>query len=614
MTDPFFGPAYHDVDEWRDTPVRHRYVHGGFEGTDTRFSLYLPPPEGYQGRLLQFLEGERGGNEDVVPRFSGHAVAAPLGAALCESNQGHLGLDMSGLKGDNTIFEYRASAQTARHAQAVCAAMYGTGPHHTYVYGGSGGAMRTVSCLEGAHDVYDGGVAFMINRNGLMLWNWSLLAWAWSVLEPKLPAVIDAVDAGGGGDPFAVLDTDEQCHALAMLYRGGYPRGAEAQIEANPLWVLSMQIVAAADPAFFRDAPVTTTVHEKVRVTAVRTTAELPPGDLGIGGVPPTLPGRSKPDKPVGVAVDLEGGTGRFLGATITVLTGAAAGRKLICTGWAGDALVAAMDVQGFAGVEPGDEIEVDNTSFAAFCAFHRHLGDLPYESVDAVRVDGRPVYPPRPLPTGRMPVPTGRFAGKLILIQHTHDRECWPECAEAYARSVRAELGDGVEDRFRLWWIENASHLPPVTPAARQRLINYSGIYAQAVRDLAAWTEEGTAPAPSTDYTFGPDTRLTLPVTAAERGGIQPVVHLERDRIEVGVGEDAVLAATVEVPAGTGSVVIAEWESGDGRRAQGECVTFTYVTPGTYFAVFHVASQREGDPAAFTKVRNLARVRVVVS
>ena len=38
-----FQHPYIDMDEWRDQPVRHRYVHGGFEGTDTRFSFYLPP-------------------------------------------------------------------------------------------------------------------------------------------------------------------------------------------------------------------------------------------------------------------------------------------------------------------------------------------------------------------------------------------------------------------------------------------------------------------------------------------------------------------------------------------------------------------------------------------
>jgi len=35
-----FDHPYLDVDEWRDEPVLHRYVHGGFGGTATRFSVY----------------------------------------------------------------------------------------------------------------------------------------------------------------------------------------------------------------------------------------------------------------------------------------------------------------------------------------------------------------------------------------------------------------------------------------------------------------------------------------------------------------------------------------------------------------------------------------------
>ena len=31
-----FTEPYVDVDEWRDVPVRHRYVHGGFADTETR--------------------------------------------------------------------------------------------------------------------------------------------------------------------------------------------------------------------------------------------------------------------------------------------------------------------------------------------------------------------------------------------------------------------------------------------------------------------------------------------------------------------------------------------------------------------------------------------------
>ena len=57
VTDKYFGKPYIDRDEWRDRPVRHRNVHGGFEGTATRFTFYFPLKEYYKGRMFQPLEG-----------------------------------------------------------------------------------------------------------------------------------------------------------------------------------------------------------------------------------------------------------------------------------------------------------------------------------------------------------------------------------------------------------------------------------------------------------------------------------------------------------------------------------------------------------------------------
>ncbi|MDB5279634.1 MAG: hypothetical protein JWR61_4589 [Ferruginibacter sp.] len=53
--DTMFKAPYVDIDEWRDKPVRHHYVHGGFTGTDTRFSFYFSPKEKYQGHFFQYI-------------------------------------------------------------------------------------------------------------------------------------------------------------------------------------------------------------------------------------------------------------------------------------------------------------------------------------------------------------------------------------------------------------------------------------------------------------------------------------------------------------------------------------------------------------------------------
>ena len=50
--DPRFKDPYIDVNELRNEPVPHRYVHGGFKGTAARFSFYFPPAGQYQGRFF----------------------------------------------------------------------------------------------------------------------------------------------------------------------------------------------------------------------------------------------------------------------------------------------------------------------------------------------------------------------------------------------------------------------------------------------------------------------------------------------------------------------------------------------------------------------------------
>src|SRR5258708_19194380 len=76
-----------DLDEWRDDPVRHRYVHGGFSGTDTRFSFYFPPAERYEGRFFHPLM-PISGTEHGAPAGFG-MMAASIGFATASG--GHLG-------------------------------------------------------------------------------------------------------------------------------------------------------------------------------------------------------------------------------------------------------------------------------------------------------------------------------------------------------------------------------------------------------------------------------------------------------------------------------------------------------------------------------------------
>jgi hypothetical protein len=55
FADPLFSQSYVDVDEWRQQSVHHRYVHGGFKGTDARFSINVPARAQSQGRFFQHI-------------------------------------------------------------------------------------------------------------------------------------------------------------------------------------------------------------------------------------------------------------------------------------------------------------------------------------------------------------------------------------------------------------------------------------------------------------------------------------------------------------------------------------------------------------------------------
>src|ERR1700722_10547898 len=144
VTDAFFGRPFIDVDEDRDRPSPHRFVQGGFAGTDTEFAFYFPPGKQYTGRMFQPLEGGNGGHAVTFgggilgEMFQRIAMSARLGGYMVESNQGHKGDDFDPKAGeDPTLYGHRASAESARLSKYVAAQVYGSAPHHSYVWGGS---------------------------------------------------------------------------------------------------------------------------------------------------------------------------------------------------------------------------------------------------------------------------------------------------------------------------------------------------------------------------------------------------------------------------------------------------------------------------------------------
>ncbi len=353
----------------------------------------------------------------------------------------------------------------------------------------------------------------------------------------------------------------------------------------------------------------------------------------------------------VPVAYRLEDDTDADLtGAMLHFASGEASGHHVWISGRLGGYLSTGIGQEEFEhlrNVAVGDDVVVDNTPYLAFQTYHRHQvpDDETYEGWDQFRAGGRPIYPQRPQLIGPRFVRnngaglmSGRFAGKMIVVQNLCDEIAYPQQAEWYRQRVEAALGDRFDDQYRVWFTDNAMHGDPAVapqmdlrPARSTRVVDYRGVLEQALRDVAAWAERGIAPPPSTSYELV-DGQIVLPRTAAERRGIQPVVHLTAEgaeRADVAVGDPVAFSALVEVPASAGTIVAAEWDfEGDGDYPVAEPFTnedlsytsmtiqreYTFSTPGTYFPALRVTSQRLGQgDNPHGRIVNLGRVRVVV-
>jgi hypothetical protein len=684
VSDPFFGAPYIDEDTELDEPTPHRMVHGGFEGTATRFRFHFPLQDGvYQGRMFNPLSGANGGTEDFFTTPLGEAIGGlsscfRLGGYMVQSNQGHIGdeLDPKGGK-DPTIYGWRASAESARFSKFVAAQVYGEGPHHSYVFGGSGGARRSPLCLAYAPDAWDAALPFMgdavdgehgdFRHPRTVAQHFCSMFNVQRVLGERLSEVIDAMAPGGSGDPFAGLDTHQR-EELATLYRLGYPRGDEFMIgqQMGQIWFWSSyaQRIQRDYPDYWEafwttpghvgfDQPAAVE-HDLIDVRAtisrvltaqdvVDDPAFVAANHQGLRAFVETLAGASAAGYSLPCVIEVKGIPNRYrLGAGVRVVSGHAAGRQLYCLDSAGDFFL--CDGEGeasnlrFAGVLAGDEVHVDNHAFLAFCYYYRH--HLTEAEVDygSLRVDGHPIYPQYEVPEMSPfmgTVHTGRFEGKLMWVHHTHDASLWPSQGIGMKNNVERERGpEEAKQYFRLRWTENAEHVPPeFVPVAsgranNTRLIQYGSVIEQCLADLVDWVERGIDPA-GTAFEYR-DGKVTLPPSAAQRGGIQPVTSVTANgvaRFEAKVGEEVTLQLHAEVPPRAGTIISIDWDfdgSGtypfshpdiDGTANEVKLsITHSYDRPGTYFATALVHSHRDGDVTATSRrIPNVASARIVV-
>ena len=669
--DPRFNQAYIDSREWRDEPAdapvfpgtvttqhggaapfkaRHLYIHGGFTGTDAKFSFCFPPEGEYRGRFFQathqLLAGEEATARNVAFALAsgGYSVQTNMGG----SDNPRTAEQTTSGEYDTTIRGYRVNAAAAKFSRVVAADIYGSHRTYGYLYGGSGGAYQTVTSAEMTTGVWDGFVPYVMGSPQSIPNCFTVRVHALRVLRDKWSSIIDAFEPGGSGDPYAGLN-DEEHAALEEATRTGFPPGAWFNYVprgGGPL-VLVANYVPVLDPTYLEDfwtkpgylGTDPTSSVRSARIQHEATVLEVVRGrrnQLELSSVP----------------------MGDLTGADVIITSGAAAGKtaslgRVASDGRGqvglvfesvGDTIDITADPSVVDSIQAGDEIRIDNSRYLALQTYHRHQfppanPDFDYPDVyDYFRnPDGTPKYPQRGVDIGAAgtlgstgQIPTGRFNGKMIVVECLHDGDALPWQADWYRKTVAAVEGPHIDQKYRLWYVDNANHTDPTTEAQQTHAVAYSGTVQYALRELSAWVEQGIDPPPTSEYRVQ-DGQVLVPATAAERKGIQPVVHLTvngGERAEVAAGQAVTFTAQIEAPPAPGRVVSAQWDLEGAGTYQNDAelgdptsetvpvtTTHAFTRPGTYHPTLRVASQREGDRGTpFARSLNLARVRVVVS
>src|SRR5260370_34583736 len=124
--------------------------------------------------------------------------------------------------GDDAPINYRAIAASARYSRVVAADMYGPHRPYGYVFGGSGGAYKTLACFENALGIWDGALPYVMGSPVSIPNLFTVQAHAMRVLRDKFPSIVDALEPAGTGDIYEGR-TIKELERLAEVTRLGSP-------------------------------------------------------------------------------------------------------------------------------------------------------------------------------------------------------------------------------------------------------------------------------------------------------------------------------------------------------------------------------------------------------
>lgn len=562
-TDATYANPVIDSESDEILPLPHHRVHGHFEGTSIEFNIYLHASDDKSQWEGRFFQS-------TYPiAFTGEENTAEttdrdLVFAL---NSG--GYSVRSGNGSVSI-GYRHAAAAAKFARIYAAQYYGSNePISGYLYGASGGSMQVIGAAENTDGVWQGFVPMVQAVQQPTSYNFLGRAAAALILSDKAADVRAALLPGGSGDPYATLDEAERAmlaevHALGIPWKGWeYP-----------------DYLFGLDPQFYAN------------------------------GIVSDAPLSFDP-----TYVDDFWNTPGYLGAEQSAL---------------GERVRAKL-------AEMGDTTANRwNIANRFYYRYQIPAASEGWVGLDQFRKpDGSPLYPQRPVVA---PISTaasgnakfdGSITGKVIAVSNLYDTDALPLHTDFYRKRVEASLGAAAANNYRVYFNDHADHQGVPTPgdARSKHLIDWYGSSEQALRDIAAWAEDGVAPPASTKYELV-DGQIVVPGDANARRGIQPTVNLTAEDCEsvtITAGQAVDLSAVAKAPRGTGSIIKTEWDfDGDGvfedapLHAVGPKAhvraTHAFDTPGTYLVALRVTSERNGDvDAVSARVQNLDRVQVVV-
>jgi len=661
VKDTLFKVPFIDIDEWRDKPIRHRYVHGGFEGTTARFSFYFPQKDQYQGRFFQYITPVPD-NENISQGAKGEedkiSFSIVSGAYFVETNGGG-----NGVYGKNiNVGAFRANAAAASFSKIVAQQIYGAHRTYGYCFGGSGGAYRTIGGFENS-DVWDGAVPYVVGSPVAIPNVFSIRMHAMRILKDKFPLIIDAMDAGGSGDPYAGLNSEEK-EALMEVTKMGFPPQSWFGYKSMGIhgFAALYQGMVMADRSYFTDfwekpgylgsnpppSLISARIRQQAKIKRAISVKEAISLDLSVWAQTDQKRGTAdaawqrlleKDDNlPVAFQLDQQLPKTDFLGGDLFIKSGNGSGKNFFISQIKGDIVIlAGGDPSLIRSIKEGDDVQLDNSNFLAAQTYHRHQVPGKDYSVwnQFLDKDGKPIYPQRPMQLGPLftrsasgILPSGKFKGKMILLESLYDREAYPWQGDWYVSRAKEFLGDSLDQNFRIWYTDKALHGDISEQEYPTRTVSYLGVLQQALRDLSQWVEKGVAPPASTSYTIE-DGQVIISNDASIRKGIQASVQLEvagKKKIQIKKGQTFFLTATAQLPPNAGKIVSVEWDlDGTGKFAIKQKnvpsnnkgifqLSHAFKTSGVYFPTVRITTQREGDTTTpFTKILNLDRVRVIV-